>query len=121
MVLKRMKKKELIFQPFENKIKSQFLSIFVSEMTPKFKRKLEDKRTKEKDSVLLECELNKPNIPVRWLKNGEELQPSDRIQIKSDNFVHQLIIDNATIEDGGTYTCVCGSVSTDATLTIDGM
>jgi hypothetical protein len=90
-------------------------------MTPNFRRKLDDKKSKEKDSVLLECELNKPNIPVRWLKDGEDLVPSDHFKIKTDEYVHQLIIDNATVEDGGTYSCVCGPVSTDATIIIDGM
>lgn len=94
---------------------------FFTELTPSFIKKLMNKISKEKDSVILECELNKPNIPVRWLKDGVELVPSDRIRLVSDGNIHRLIIDDATLEDSGTYTCVCGSVTTEATLGIDGM
>ena len=89
-------------------------------MTPKFTKKLEDKKSKEKDSAILECELNKPNIPVKWLKDGVELVPSDRIKLITDGCIHRLVIENATLEDSGTYTCICGGENTEATFSVDG-
>ena len=74
----------------------------------------------EKVKVILECKLNKPNKPVKWLKSGKEIKPKDNIQISVDQYTHQLIFTEVTLEDAGKYRAVCGNVSTDCTLKVDG-
>jgi len=75
----------------------------------------------EKDLVKLECEVNKARIPVKWFKDGKEIKPTKRMEIISDGLLQQLVIDDVTLDDMGTYTCVCGDASTSATLSVDGM
>lgn len=70
--------------------------------------------------MTLTCELNKPDKPVKWLKNGEEIKPDKRIKFSVDQYQHQLVATEVTLEDAGQYTCVCGDVSTECTITIDG-
>lgn len=70
--------------------------------------------------MTLECELSKPDIPVKWLKDGEEITPADNITIVTDGYLQQLLIADASISDSAIYTCVCGNVSTQATLKVEG-
>lgn len=42
----------------------------------RFSRSLQDVVATEKDKVILECELSRPNVDVRWLKVPPSLDPS---------------------------------------------
>lgn len=75
---------------------------------------------KEKQTATLKCELTKENATVKWLKNGKEIAPNDHFEIITDGFQQKLIIHDTTLDDKAEYTCVCGDVSTKATLTIEG-
>ena len=70
--------------------------------------------------MTLECELNKPDVPVKWLRDGKELTPDDRVKFTVDQYLHQLVMTDVTLDDTAKYTCVCGDVSTEATLTVEG-
>lgn len=74
----------------------------------------------EGDSVTLECTLTKPDVPVKWLKDGKEIQPTDSIQLVTDSYTHQLVFTEVTLKDKARYKCVVGDVSTQATLTVKG-
>ena len=65
--------------------------------------------------------MTKENVPVKWLKNGMELKMSDKIEFVTDGFKQKLILHNVTLDDKAEYTCVCGDVSTKATLNVEGM
>ena len=70
--------------------------------------------------MTLECELNKPDVPVKWLKDGKELTPDDRVKFSVDQYIHQLVMTDVTLDDTAKYSCVCGDVSTEAMVTVEG-
>lgn len=93
--------------------------IKVKEKPAKFTKPLEETKAKEGDNVTLTCKLDKQNVFCTWLKDGKELQPGDGVQISSDGYTQQLILTDVTIKDAAKYTCVCGDVSTEATLLVE--
>ena len=101
-------------------IKTEELIFHFSEKAPEFKKPLKDQKVKENEKLVLKCELTKPNKPVQWFKDGEEIKPDERIIASMDQYLHQLVIANVTVEDSAKYTCKCGDVSTECTIKVDG-
>jgi hypothetical protein len=85
-----------------------------------FTKPLEDQTVKEKETLTLTCELNKPDKKVKWLKNGKEIKPDKRIKFSVDQYQRQLIMTDVTLTDSDKYTCVCGDVSTECTIKVEG-
>uniref|UniRef100_A0A9J8BX93 Myosin-binding protein C, slow-type n=1 Tax=Cyprinus carpio carpio TaxID=630221 RepID=A0A9J8BX93_CYPCA len=54
----------------------------------------------------LNCEIYPGNIPGRWYKNGQLVQPSEHISIMHRAKNHNLDIESTTIHDAGDYTFV---------------
>ncbi|KAK7130088.1 hypothetical protein R3I94_009057 [Phoxinus phoxinus] len=54
----------------------------------------------------LNCEIYPGNVPGRWYKNGQLVQPNDRINILHKTKNHNLDIESCTIHDAGDYTFV---------------
>ncbi|GAB1597548.1 hypothetical protein Ahia01_000031300, partial [Argonauta hians] len=94
-------------------------TLSVEELKPEFTKKLTNLKLKEKEKAVLVCELSKENVKVTWKKNGKEIQSDNHLKIVADMKVHQIIIENVTLEDIGEYTCVAGDVSTSATLSVE--
>lgn len=107
------------FMIFHLKI-SKVLSIIL-EAPATFTKPLTDLTAKEKDTVTLTCELSKPDTPCKWFKNDTEIQPSNHAQISYDGYTQQLVLTDVTVDDTAKYSCVCGDVSTEATLQVQGM
>lgn len=93
---------------------------YLPEVKPEFRKPLTDQTVKEDEKVILECELTKPNVPVKWLKSGKEIKPDKRITVSMDQYLHQLVIAEATLEDAAKYRCIAGDVSTDCTVKVEG-
>lgn len=74
----------------------------------------------EGKKLKLECSLSMPDVPVKWLKDGEEISPSSTIKPVTSGKTQQLVFTEVTLQDQGQYTCVAGDVSTEATLTVEG-
>lgn len=66
-----------------------------------------------------ECEVSHLNVPPTWLKDGVEIEMSDKFAIVSSGKVHQLQVMNTSKEDGGEYTFVCGADRVSAALTVN--
>jgi hypothetical protein len=96
------------------------LILYFIELPAEFKKPLTDLTAKEEDKIILECELSKPDKPVKWLKDGKEIKPDDHVHFSIDLATHQLIIDNVMLDDKGKYSCICGDVTTEAKLIIEG-
>ena len=90
------------------------------EIKPAFSKKLSDLKLKEKEKATLTCELNKENVKVIWKKNGQELKSDNRVKFVADSKVHQLVIENVTLEDTAEYSCVVGDVFTSANIVVEG-
>ncbi|KAF6738677.1 Obscurin [Oryzias melastigma] len=57
------------------------------------------------ETLVLDCEVSRPNAKVTWKKNGEEVEDSRNITIFDDGVVRQLTIHSLTMEDAGQYMC----------------
>ncbi|XP_041119579.1 obscurin-like protein 1 isoform X2 [Polyodon spathula] len=55
--------------------------------------------------IVLYCEVSRPDAPVRWYKDGIEIQPRDGITVQSDNTMRRLVIQSSKLSDSGVYTC----------------
>lgn len=84
------------------------------------KKPLKDVTVKEKEQVILECELTRPNKPVKWFKDNKEIQPNEHIHFNVDMFTHQLVLTDVNLHDTGVYKLVCGDVSTEAKIVVEG-
>ncbi|XP_048455268.1 obscurin-like protein 1a [Rhincodon typus] len=57
------------------------------------------------ESIVLCCEVSRPNVEVHWCKDGEILTPSDRVSVHSSGHVRKLIVQSACLSDSGQYVC----------------
>ncbi|XP_055018218.1 obscurin-like protein 1 [Boleophthalmus pectinirostris] len=57
------------------------------------------------EDLVLECEVSRANAEVRWLKDGEELSPDERVTIQSGDVLRKLVLMNLQESDSGEYTC----------------
>lgn len=75
----------------------------------------------ETKTASFECEVSHFNVPAVWLKNGVEIEMSDKFKIVVQGKLHQLNIMNTSSEDSAEYTFVCGNDRVSATLTVKRM
>ena len=76
---------------------------------------------KEKETASFECEISKPNLKVKWLKNGEEIKPSKRFDMAVMDNRYLLTIREAELDDESKYTIVAEEgVESTAQLTVEG-
>ncbi|TNN63151.1 Myosin-binding protein C, slow-type [Liparis tanakae] len=67
---------------------------------------LQDEKVLLGQPIKLQCEISPGNVPGRWYRNGQLIQPNDRINIVHRNRVHRLEIAAGTLHDAGDYTFV---------------
>ncbi|XP_054454436.1 myosin-binding protein C, fast-type-like [Anoplopoma fimbria] len=58
--------------------------------------------------IVLRCEVVDPDVPVKWLKNGQEIKPSAKYIMEASGNVRTLTINKATLADDAAYECVVG-------------
>lgn len=75
----------------------------------------------ETKTASFECEVSHFNVPAVWLKNGVEIEMSEKFKIVVQGKLHQLNIMNTSSEDSAEYTFVCGNDRVSATLTVKRM
>lgn len=66
-----------------------------------------------------ECEVSHLNVPSKWLKDGVEIEMSDKFGFVVSGKVHQLKVMNTSKEDAGEYAFICGSDRVSAALTVN--
>ncbi|XP_071761858.1 myosin-binding protein C, slow-type [Centroberyx gerrardi] len=54
----------------------------------------------------MHCEIYPGNVPGRWYRNGQLIQPNDHINILHRNKNHRLEIETTSLHDAGDYTFV---------------
>ncbi|XP_057179460.1 myosin-binding protein C, slow-type isoform X2 [Triplophysa rosa] len=54
----------------------------------------------------LNCEIYPGNVPGRWFRNGQLIQPNERINILHKAKYHSLGVESSSIHDAGDYTFV---------------
>ncbi|XP_069011837.1 myosin binding protein Cb isoform X2 [Embiotoca jacksoni] len=74
-----------------------------------FLKKLESCYSVEKGKkIVLTCEVVDPNVPVKWLKNGQEIKPSAKYIMEANGNLRTLTINKASLADDAAYECVVG-------------
>ena len=83
---------------------------------------LKDVTVPEDESVTLECELSKPDQPVKWFKNGKEIKPDKkkRIVLKVEGKKHSLHIPKCLIDDTAEYSVNFNDQETRAKINVEG-
>lgn len=77
------------------------------ETAPQFSSDLEPCTVEEGETAVLECAVaGKPMPEVKWMKDGQQVQPDSRHKIESlASGQQKLTIVKATDQDAGEYTC----------------
>ncbi|XP_073724075.1 obscurin [Misgurnus anguillicaudatus] len=83
-----------------------------------FKQKLRNQMAEEGNSIILHCEVSKPDTSVEWRKGNNLLKSGEKYQIRQRGSVLELKIFNLTHEDSGVYSCTCGNAQTSANITV---
>ncbi|XP_026875960.2 LOW QUALITY PROTEIN: obscurin-like protein 1a [Electrophorus electricus] len=86
--------------------------LLVKETPVAILKKLCDVRLEEGSPITLECELSRPNVNVRWLKNGSEVKADKGSRVFSIGRRRCLQIAQSTMGDSGLYTCDIGDLQT---------
>ncbi|KAG5283757.1 hypothetical protein AALO_G00045780, partial [Alosa alosa] len=94
--------------------------LYVEARVIEFKKHIKDIKITEKKRATFECEVSEPNIHVIWMKDGQELEMSERCRSASDNFQHSLTIQSVRMSDAGEYSVVAGANMSKGRLTVEG-
>ncbi|XP_031223951.1 obscurin-like protein 1 isoform X3 [Mastomys coucha] len=70
------------------------------------------------ECVVLTCELSREDAPVRWYKDGLEVEESEALVLQRDGPFHRLVLPAAQPEDGGEFVCDAGDDSAFFTVTV---
>lgn len=81
---------------------------------------LHDVTATEGQPITLECEVSKPNVPARWLKDGKVLEPSERYHLVVDGTIHKLEIPASELDDEADYTIEVRDKSSKAMVLVEG-
>ncbi|XP_068862343.1 obscurin isoform X7 [Aphelocoma coerulescens] len=89
----------------QTKNDKQEFRVQVKEIPVKFAKKLEAVKAEIGGSVSLSCELSHAKGKVTWSRNGVEIKPSKRFQIREEGIKRTLTITGIRAEDEGEYSC----------------
>ncbi|XP_062847132.1 obscurin isoform X3 [Trichomycterus rosablanca] len=84
---------------------SSVAKLTVKELPVRFVKKLRDKIAMFKHRGHLECQVSRASAKVTWYKNKDEIKPSMKYEILSDNIYRKLTINDVDSSDEATYTC----------------
>ncbi|KAM9848902.1 obscurin [Aulostomus maculatus] len=87
-----------------------------------FKQKLRNVMIEEGNTATLRCELSKPCQSVEWRRRGDELiKNGEKYHTRQRDALIELRIVDVTPDDSDIYTCICGTIETTATLTVNAL
>ncbi|KAM4624668.1 obscurin-like protein 1 [Discoglossus pictus] len=70
------------------------------------------------EPVVLSCEVSRESAPVRWYRDGAEVEEGEGIRLETDGRHRRLVISNAKSQDSGEYVCDAGDDSIFYNVTI---
>lgn len=86
----------------------------------KVKKTLKNLNVVETQSAVFSLELTHEDVRgAQWIKNGVEIQPSDKYAITIEGTVHTLKINNCTTHDESVYSFKLGKLSANARLNVE--
>lgn len=57
------------------------------------------------EDLVLACELSRSDATVCWLRDGQEVQPGERVHVEARGVLRQLTICGVQPSDSGCYVC----------------
>uniref|UniRef100_A0A3Q3M950 Myosin binding protein C1 n=1 Tax=Mastacembelus armatus TaxID=205130 RepID=A0A3Q3M950_9TELE len=95
--------------------------LFVKELPVKIVKEIEPVKTTVNERIELECEVSEEGAQVKWMKNGVEVPTGvrSRYRVKCEGTKHFLVIDDASIEDTGTYSIMASGGTSEAHVQVD--
>ena len=93
-------------------------SIFFPQLALCVTKPMKNIEIPETHVATFECEVSHFNVPSTWLKNGVEIEMSEKFRIVVQGKLHQLKIMNTSRQDSAEYTFTCGNDKVSATLTV---
>nr|XP_008257154.1 obscurin-like protein 1 isoform X6 [Oryctolagus cuniculus] len=70
------------------------------------------------ECVMLTCEVDQEDAPVRWYKDGQEVEESALVVLENEGPRRRLVLPTAQPPDGGEFQCVAGEERAYFTVTI---
>ncbi|XP_054706308.1 titin-like isoform X2 [Uloborus diversus] len=101
--------------------KKRTAKLSVEAPTVEFTAKLPEKMTVPQDTdVSFTVELSRPDVPVKWLKDGEPVpeKEKEKFQFVKDRNVYKMLVRRAQKDDAAEYSCVAGNVKTTTKLQV---
>ncbi|XP_075703653.1 obscurin [Rhinoderma darwinii] len=92
--------------------------LIVNALPVHFKHGLKDEDTTEGESLVLHCELSKPDVTVEWKKGHTVLQESEKHVLRQEGSTAELVITDLCEEDAGIYRCVHEDQETAASVNV---
>nr|XP_046247907.1 obscurin [Scatophagus argus] len=92
--------------------------LFVKEKPVHIFRDLLNVKVVPGEDAELSCEITKPDVTIRWLKNGHLIRQSPKYEMSVEKNLAKLVIKNTTIRDSGDYCCEAEGVASRAKLEI---
>lgn len=97
-----------------------FFSPLSSEKPTEITKQLEDKTSTAGQDISVSCELSKPDVSIRWYKDGKAIRKSQKYDLQQEGTRAILIIHDSTVKDSGEYTCETEVSKTKARITVQG-
>ncbi|CDQ65441.1 unnamed protein product [Oncorhynchus mykiss] len=94
--------------------------LYVDARIIEFTKHIKDIKITEKKRATFECEISEPNAQVTWMKDGQELDISERYTVSTEEFLHRLMIQSVCMSDAGGYSVIAGASMSKAHLTVEG-
>lgn len=91
---------------------------FATNIALRVTKPMKNVKIPETQVATFECEISHFNVPSIWLKNKVEIEMSEKFVVVVQGKLHQLKVINATMDDAGEYTFVCGKDSISAELIV---
>ncbi|KAF7245686.1 Obscurin [Varanus komodoensis] len=95
-------------------------SLKVNVLPALFTKDLKDEEVTEGKDATLRCELNKTSAAVEWKKGHKTLKEGKKYKMRRDGSIAELVVQGVELTDSGSYTCVCGTQQTVASLEVNG-
>ncbi|XP_014386493.1 PREDICTED: LOW QUALITY PROTEIN: obscurin-like protein 1 [Myotis brandtii] len=70
------------------------------------------------ERVVLTCELSRVDFPASWYKDGQKVEESESLVVKTDGRKHRLILPAAEVRDSGEFECRTEGVSAFFSITV---
>jgi len=97
------------------------ISIFeLSALPAIFTKEMQNQTAIEGESIIFQCELSKPAVPVVWRKGTQVIHSGGKYLIKQVGATVELKITDVKPEDTGDYACDCGDSITTANVKVNG-